>query len=520
MTTLSTQLLVIGAGATGLGVAWDACLRGLKVVVLEQDDLGQGTSGRFHGLLHSGGRYVVSDPSSARDCAHENRILRRIAAQTIEETGGLFVSAPADPAAFADRWAAACVECGVAAQELPLSELRRIEPLLNPRLHRAFRVDDAAIDSFDLLHALAQAVRAAGGRVLVRQRLDRLHLEGGRVRSAGVTDLRTGEQHTFGVEMVVNAAGPFAREVARLAGVRLPIALGRGAMVAMAARLVHTVVNRLKPPSDGDILVPVGTVSVLGTTDVRVERPTDHTIEPWEIDLLLGEGELLIPGLSRHRALRAWSGLRPLYRPETAAGQDTRALARAHHILDHQAMGGPAGLVSVIGGKLTTYRLMAEQTLDIAAPQLGNRTPCRTADTPLERATPAFYSLPERWRRLERASDPAPPEVVCECEMITRADLETALNSPDVAGLDDLRRDLRLGMGPCQGGFCAHRAQALAHRLGRTAPEDDWLAAFLDERWRGTRPLAWGHGLRQAELTRRLYGELLGSLAGEAEADR
>lgn len=520
MTTLSTQLLVVGGGATGLGVAWDACLRGLKVVVLEQDDLGQGTSGRFHGLLHSGGRYVISDPASARDCALENRILRRIAPHTVEETGGLFVAAPSDPEVFADRWSAACAACGVPAEEIPVAEVLRREPLLNPRLRRAFRVDDAAIDSFDLLHALAHAIRAAGGQVLLRHRLDHLHLERGRVRSAGVTDLRSGEQRTIGVEMVVNASGPFARDVARLAGVRLPIALGRGAMVAMAARLVHTIVNRLKHPSDGDILVPVGTVSVLGTTDVRVERPTDHTIEPWEIDLLLGEGEVLIPGLSQHRPLRAWSGLRPLYRPQAASGEATRALPRAHHILDHQAMDGPAGLVSVIGGKLTTYRLMAEQTLEVVSARLGHVAACRTAETPLENATPAFYSLPSRWRRLEQTPGAGPPEVICECEMITRADLEAALASPDVEGLDDLRRDLRLGMGPCQGGFCAHRAQALAHRLGRAAEGDDWLGAFLAERWRGTRPLAWGHGLRQAELTRRLYGELLGALSGSDQAAR
>src|SRR3990167_3213316 len=105
--TISTQLLVIGGGATGLGAAWDACLRGLKVILVEQSDLGQGTSGRYHGLLHSGGRYVLSDPISARDCAAENAILRRIAPQAIEDTGGLFVTTPADPQEFADRWRSA-----------------------------------------------------------------------------------------------------------------------------------------------------------------------------------------------------------------------------------------------------------------------------------------------------------------------------------------------------------------------------------------------------------------------------
>ena len=118
MPTLSTQLLIIGGGSTGLGVAWDACLRGLKVVLVEQGDLGQGTSGRYHGLLHSGGRYVISDPTSARDCAVENRVLRHIAPHAIEDTGGLFVATPADPLDFPDRWFAACQELGVSAEEI------------------------------------------------------------------------------------------------------------------------------------------------------------------------------------------------------------------------------------------------------------------------------------------------------------------------------------------------------------------------------------------------------------------
>src|SRR3989304_10340495 len=94
MPAFSTELLVIGGGATGLGVAWDACLRGIKVLLVDQSDLGQGTSGRYHGLLHSGGRYVISDPVSARDCAHENEILRRLAPSTIEDNVGGLVSPP------------------------------------------------------------------------------------------------------------------------------------------------------------------------------------------------------------------------------------------------------------------------------------------------------------------------------------------------------------------------------------------------------------------------------------------
>src|ERR1700727_2337887 len=117
MKTLSADVLVIGGGATGVGVAWDAALRGLDVVLVERHDLAQGTSGRFHGLLHSGARYVVKDPVAAAECAAENAILRRVAAAGIEDTGGLFVTTPDDDAGYADRFSAACAASGVLCQE-------------------------------------------------------------------------------------------------------------------------------------------------------------------------------------------------------------------------------------------------------------------------------------------------------------------------------------------------------------------------------------------------------------------
>ena len=83
---LSTEILILGGGATGLGAAWDAALRGFKTLVLEKGDLAHGTSGRYHGLLHSGGRYVIRDPQSARECAEENQRLRRLLPSAIEDT--------------------------------------------------------------------------------------------------------------------------------------------------------------------------------------------------------------------------------------------------------------------------------------------------------------------------------------------------------------------------------------------------------------------------------------------------
>jgi len=505
----ATDVLVIGGGATGLGVAWDASLRGLSVVVLEQGDLGQGTSGRYHGLLHSGGRYILSDPTSARECARENLILRRIVPHAIEDTGGLFVSTPADPPEYADEWFAASRREGVAAQEITPSDALRLEPLLTPEAVRVFHVQDAALDSFDLLHALAAAIVAAGGHVLIRHRLERLTPAPDGFLAA-VASPSNGSLLHIQARVVVNAAGPFAGRVAQLAGATLPLALGKGTMIAMATRLVNTVVNRLKPPADGDIIVPVGTVAVLGTTDTPVEAPEDVRIEPWEVDLLLYEAAALIPSIQDHRPLRAWAGIRPLYRPPDAGQTETRRLSRAHALIDHAAAGGPPRLVTIIGGKLSTFRRMAEDTVDLVQRHLGSSAPCRTDETPLSPPPRRFHRLPDRLESLGRHAAEPQLGLVCECELVTTEDIRRALDLSPTSDLDDLRRDLRLGMGPCQAAYCAYRSAGHLVRHDHETDAASALAIFLEERWRGVRPLMWGQSLRQFEANRRIYQDLLG----------
>src|SRR3954453_19973636 len=125
---IQTEVLVIGGGATGVGTAWDAALRGFEVVLVDRSDLAEGTSGRFHGLLHSGGRYVVKDPLAAEECVAENAVIRRIIPDCIEDTGGLFVTTPDDDLAYADEFLAACKETGLPVEEIPVAEALRREP--------------------------------------------------------------------------------------------------------------------------------------------------------------------------------------------------------------------------------------------------------------------------------------------------------------------------------------------------------------------------------------------------------
>ncbi|HWO69352.1 MAG TPA: anaerobic glycerol-3-phosphate dehydrogenase subunit GlpA [Actinomycetota bacterium] len=508
MRRLETDVLVIGGGSTGAGVLRDAAMRGFRALLVERGDLATGTTGRFHGLLHSGGRYVVKDPKAARECIHENRILRRIAADCIEDTGGLFVTTPLDDPAYADRFVAACRETGVPCEEIPVAEALRREPRLNPRISRAFVVPDAAIDSWKTVWATVRSAQAHGGEVLPYHEVLRLVVEDGAVRGAVVRDHRGGEDVEIRAGFTINAAGAWAGRIARMAGCEVEVIPGKGIMIAMNHRLVNTVVNRCEMPSDGDIIVPIRTVSVIGTTDVRVADPDRWEIEPAEVQAMLDAGENLVPGFRRARALRVWGGVRPLYQERKAA--DTRDVTRAHTLLDHRARDGVERFLTITGGKFCTFRQMAEETVDAMCAQLGVEARCRTAEEPLPDSEEARYY----WlgaRVADREATLLEDQLICECEMIPRRKLEAAIRRRRTADLDDLRRSLRLGMGPCQGGFCMYRATGILHReLDLEAPRANRaLLDFLQERWKGVRPVLYGDQLRQARLDDWIFQGLL-----------
>ncbi|MGI8573135.1 MAG: anaerobic glycerol-3-phosphate dehydrogenase subunit GlpA [Solirubrobacteraceae bacterium] len=502
MATLSTDVLVIGGGATGAGVAWDAALRGLDVVLVDRNDLAEGTSGRFHGLLHSGGRYAVKDPRAAEECIAENRVLKHIAADSIEDTGGFFVTTPWDDPAYADRFAEGCLATGIECEEISPAQALREEPRLNPQISRVFRVPDGNMEIWKLVWALAHGAQLHGAHVLPYHAVIAVHRDGDEVTGARLRDARTGEESEVHARVTVNATGAWSGRIAELAGIEgVRILPGRGIMIAMNHRLVNTVVNRCQMPTDGDIIVPIRTVCVIGTTDVHTDDPDDHTVLETEVDAMLDDGEKLVPGFRRARALRVWTGVRPLFEDAKESSADTRDVTRSHALLDHAERDGVGGFLTITGGKATTFRLMAEETVDAVCRQLGEHRPGTTRSEPLpgsEEREP--YRLGERLQRKEARL--AAEQLICECEMIPRTTLEDGIRRRATTNLDDIRRLLRLGMGPCQGGFCIYRAAGVLHGLDGLSAEQTnrTLLDFLQERWKGTWPILYGDQLRQARL--------------------
>ncbi|MDA8228731.1 MAG: anaerobic glycerol-3-phosphate dehydrogenase subunit GlpA [Desulfitobacterium hafniense] len=537
MIEYSAQVVIVGGGATGVGILRDLSMRGISALLLEQGDLAHGTSSRFHGLLHSGARYAVKDPVSAKECIDENLILKKIAPNCVVDTGGWFVHTEGDDPQYVTAWIEGCTKAGIPIREVSLDEARRLEPLLTQKAKRIFEVPDAAVDGFKLVWANAKSAQNYGGKFLTYHKVEGLLRNEDKVIGVTGKNITTGEDFVVHSEFVVNAAGAWAGQVASTIGVPLQVLCDKGTLLAFNQRLFQRVINRLRPASDGDIFVPHETITIFGTTSKLVDHPTENQSVESEINRLLDVGTELLPTIETHRVIRAFSGVRPLHQEEGDNSEnDGREVSRTFAIIDHEEENNIQGFVSIVGGKFSTYRLMAEKVSEIVARKLGNSIPCLTAE---ERLLPEIsgklieqakeiMSCAVADKMLERLGDqaeevlreisqnPRKGQMICECEMVTLAEVEKVIADDDTHNLADVRRKTRLGMGTCQGAFCTYRAISLlidkGYRKDTLVVE---LKNFLNQRWKGIRPVLWGQQLRETELTRAIYAGLLDLKAEE-----
>ena len=530
------DVIIIGGGATGAGIARDCSLRGVRSLLLERSDISTGATGRNHGLLHSGARYAVTDHESAVECIRENMILRKIAAHCVEETDGLFISLPEDGLEYQSVFVEACRKAGIRADIIDPAEARRLEPSVNPALVGAVRVPDGAVDPFRLTSSNILDAKAHGAEIRTYTEVRELLREQDRIVGVRAYDHRAHCEVTFRAQVVINAGGIWGHGIAAKAGITVNMLPAKGALLIFGHRVNNMVLNRCRKPADADILVPGDTISLIGTTSSKIpyDQIDNMIITPDEVDILLREGEKLAPQLAQTRILRAYAGVRPL----VASDDDPsgRTVSRGIVLLDHAQRDGLEGFITITGGKLMTYRLMAEWATDLVCKKLGIDAVCRTAEIPLPGSTESRREVDRKLRNKPLAQrrstiarhgalatkigdgDSIRNSLVCECEEVSIGEVEYALENLSVNNLVDLRRRTRIGMGTCQGELCACRAAGIMGRrdpiCARKAKAD--LVRFLNERWKGMEPIAWGDTLRESEYTTWVYESVCG-LTDETE---
>ncbi len=357
------DVLVIGGGITGVGIALDAAARGLSVALVEKDDFAAGTSGRSSRLVHGGLRYLEQrDFGLVRESLRERGILYRLAPHLVRPVPMYMLAG--------DVRRRATYRAGLTAYELLAAGLT-IE--------------------------VARAAHAAGARLANHARVTGL-LGDGRVTGAAVTDEMTGQGFEVRARAVVNATGIWAERVAELAAgsgaegcVRLRPS--KGVHLVFAPGAVRTTAAVVAPSGAHDgryvFIVPWEDRVYAGTTDTPYQGDLDDpAVGDADRDYILAAVAGLFPGVASYDVVASWAGLRPLLGQDDAGDTTSSDLSRKHAVFT-----GPFGLYTITGGKLTTYRAMAEDLVDRVAADLGGAGPCRTREIPLGLHGPAAAAV-------------------------------------------------------------------------------------------------------------------------------
>jgi glycerol-3-phosphate dehydrogenase len=383
------DLLVIGGGIVGAGIARDAAMRGLRTVLVEQHDLAWGTSGRSSRLIHGGLRYLEQyNLALVFEALRERAILSRIAPHLVRPLPFIF---PVHEGDRVPRWKLAA---GMWLYDL-LSLFRNVsrhrmmgkrallrhEPALRASgLQGGARYFDAQCDDARLVVATARSAAEHGATILSHAAVAELVSEGGRVAGALVRDAETRTVVRIAASVVVNATGPWCDRIRRMEDSRRKPLLRttKGAHVVVPRdRLGNTDAITFTSPIDGRVMfvLPWGRWSYIGTTDTETsETPDEVHASPEDVRYLLRSANSRFPNarLQEQDVVATWAALRPLIED---GANGTSTVSREHIIVE-----GPGGMITVAGGKLTTYRLMAAQVVNRVVRHLRPRTPPWPAD--------------------------------------------------------------------------------------------------------------------------------------------
>ncbi len=515
--------IVVGGGVTGTAVARDLALRGIDVLLLEREDWGAGAIGCDSTSETLPTRLDV-DSEFIRLAAAEATILHAIAPHLVERRTMAFLARPEDRGALERLEAALDLLDRFRPPELfhprlRLSglEARRLEPGISPEVTAAAVSEDWTLNARRLAWLNVLDAIRAGAHALNHSPVEAILTQAGAVSGVRYR-APDGQRIEVSARVIVNAAGPWAREVAAMAGIELRPRLVKHLEIVYDRRV--SVFGLASRAADGRwvTLAPQGTTSVLGTAQSETySRPETLQATIDELDDLRWALARTFPAIGDSRAIRAQIAAFP----STAAwGVPAQLVTSRLAVHDHEREGA-SGLVSAIGGGLSTFRASAEAIADVVCARLGIRAPSTTARRPLpggagemppaeELAREHGLTALAAARLLQRHGCEAPQvledtrrgRLVCRCEAVTEAELVHAARHEQVLTLSDASRRIGLATGACAGTSCLERAAAvMAQELGWSASQRsqawrDHVAAT----WRGRAPVLDRWGWAQEEV--------------------
>jgi len=497
---IDVDVVVVGGGVNGTGVARDAAIRGMKVALFERNDLAFGASGNNSGMIHGGPRYMLNDPKVTATSCRDSGYIQAIAPHLLfrvpflmpaENTGRAKIMFALTDAFFEayDRYQP--LKRGKRHAMLTVEEMQKLEPGLRGRMVGGFSFDEWGIDGVRLCTANVVDAHERGARIFVGTTVERIERrqDSGEVVAVHYRDRMTGQTGMIRTHTVVNATGAWAPITTSLGGIapaRARVRPGKGIHIIYDRRLVNYAITSRTIDGRQIFIAPWQNTSVVGTTDDDYYGNLDDVRATSEEVRYLVQGiARVFPAIRTARAIGTYAGVRPTLH---VYGPLEDELSREHEIIDHAPHGAP-GVYSMIGGKLASYRMFAEEMTDILATRFGLSAQSSTHEKPLPGGDLVIdaASLAEQMqiepiaaRRLtfrhgsralrvaERVRErPREACTVCVCEPVIEAEVRHVIRHEWARSVADVSRRTRLGLGACGGMRCAARCgQIVAQELG------------------------------------------------------
>ncbi len=542
----SFDLIVVGGGCNGTGIARDAAMRGMTVLLVEKNDFAAGTTGASSGMIHGGPRYLQYEVGTTKKACRDAGYIRKIAPHlcfripflvpVLDEDGSsrwrnrLTLELMETFFEVYDRFSK--LKGGKSHTRLSRDEVRSLEPAIPPTVDGAVTFDEWGIDTNRLCVANALAAAEYGAKIRNHTLVTRVIREGNRVTGIKTRDVISGDPTTYYGRIIFNATGPWSPQFAELARCHVKIRGGKGIHLILDRRLTNMAIVSKCIDGRQIFITPHENTTIIGTTDDDFYGDLDNiAVTEDEVKYLIEGIEPVFPEVHKARIISTWRGVRP-----TIYGTDCYEdeLSRDHLIIDHSQTEAVDGFISMIGGKLASFREMSEEATDLIAKKLDVSSKCRTHLVPLPggEETPDVRATAEQCgldtyvvRRLsyrqgsraklildEACTDVPEKTVICPCEPVTAAEISYVARNEWAESLDDLFRRTRVGSGACQGALCAVPA------LSCLASVKEWsadrsikdLKHFLNRQWQARKNILTGEQLVQEEINQGIFRGTLG----------
>ncbi|MBI1861392.1 MAG: glycerol-3-phosphate dehydrogenase/oxidase [Deltaproteobacteria bacterium] len=528
------DVAIIGGGINGAGVARDCAMRRLSVAFFEKNDLCAGSTGACTGMIHGGPRYLETERETTRKSCEDSAVIQKIAPNLLFRIPILIPVLKSDPKIYLEMVEAFCkaydsfsaIKGGKPHVRLSAEGVRQLDPGFIPEIRGAVTMDEWGTDPFRLVVLNAKSAVMAGAQFFPRTRVDKILVQNG-IANGLVVVPEYGERQTVRARTIVNLAGPWAPFIDPKVMPSIKMRPSKGVHLVLDRRVVNiSMVCKAVDGRESVFILPHEHTTLIGTTDDDFYgHPDNVTITQDDVGYLMQAVTRYFPSLPECRIMRAFVGIRPtIY----GWGMDESSLSREHLIFDH-TQDGAEGLFTMIGGKLASYRLMAEELTDILCQKLKKRAECHTHLELLPGCTEEMPWLDEARRTgldpltVRRVmyrhglkaveifdlalKDKEMAQTLCECDQVLAAEVAYCVREEWASRPADIRRRTRLGMGPCQSCRCADRtALFMGNLLKWNADEiEGHSQGFLGRRFAGNQPVLFGEQAKQEEYARYLH---------------